>query len=505
MDDHVRRADRVAEDILTDGTARVLGGRQESVVFPEVAPAPPPEVDDVPETTPPAEPLRRVLTLAEALELAVAGNRGYQSQIEGLYLQALSLASVRHRFTPQLSLTLRYLFADADNLPTAQDAGFDAGLDQILPWGGTLSLGAGGGFDELGGDGQFTTTARIQLTQPLLRGAGHEISHEPLVQAERNLVYAIRNFELFREDFSIDVASRYYQLVQRKQSVANLVQNLERFVFGRRQAEALFEVGRVKELDVLRARRSELTSMDALIAAEEDIQLALDRFRIFLGLPETEKIDVVGDAPEFVPDSFEVSEAIRVALLNRLDLLNRKEQLEDSARGVRHSADSLRPDLDFTAGFNASAGPEGSFLDQQLAGDSFTAGLTLGLPVDRVGERNAYRAAQIAHVQELRFFEEFKDNLKVEIASAFRELERRRQSLDIQRELITGQEKNVKIARIRFEQGEISNRDVVEAEEALLDARNSLINEQVNHEIARLQLLRDMGILFIDEKGMWGQ
>jgi len=46
---------------------------------------------------------------------------------------------------------------------------------------------------------------------------------------------------------------------------------------------------------------------------------------------------------------------------------------------------------------------------------------------------------------------------------------------------------------------------VVEANQSLLDAQNSLINEQVNYEIERLQLLRDLGILFIDETGMGKQ
>jgi hypothetical protein len=38
---------------------------------------------------------------------------------------------------------------------------------------------------------------------------------------------------------------------------------------------------------------------------------------------------------------------------------------------------------------------------------------------------------------------------------------------------------------------------------SLLDAQNNLIDEQVSYEIARLQLLRDLGILFVDDDGMW--
>ncbi len=57
--------------------------------------------------------------------------------------------------------------------------------------------------------------------------------------------------------------------------------------------------------------------------------------------------------------------------------------------------------------------------------------------------------------------------------------------------------------RGRFERGELPNRDVVEANQSLLDAQNALIDEQVSYEIARLQLLRDLGILFVGEDGMW--
>ena len=61
----------------------------------------------------------------------------------------------------------------------------------------------------------------------------------------------------------------------------------------------------------------------------------------------------------------------------------------------------------------------------------------------------------------------------------------------------------MKIAQLRFEQGNFSNRDVVEAQQSLLDAKNALIEEKVAYEIARLGLLKDLGVLFIDEKGMW--
>lgn len=514
-----RRSDARAQRILEAGLEDTLGNRPATVVYPRSRPDAPsgPEPEAVPGgepfepvgeaaavAPPPELPPRRLLTLREALELAFRHGRSYKTQRETLYLQALSLANTRHTFSPQLASTLSYVFADTEDLPSSRSAGFAASLDQVLPWSGRLSAGIDAGHADLAGsDGEFRVGASVQLVQPLLRGAGRSVSHEPLVQAERDMVYAIRAFDLFREDYSIGVASDFYGLVSQKQSIENLRKNLQGFVFGRRQAEALFEVGRTTELDVLRARRSELGSQDSLIAAEENYELALDRFRISLGLPPEERIDVEPTAPAFVPVAFDLAEAIDVALRNRLDLLTRRQQLEDVERDVRLARNGLLPDLDLTLRYDR-LGAVGASLFHQRSGDgAVSAGITLGLPVDRFSEANAYQSALVGQRQAMRSFEEFRDNLVVEIQSAFRELERRRQSLEIQRQLIVDQEKNVRIAQIRFEQGDFSNRDVVEANEALLDARNALIDEQVNYEISRLQLLRDLGILFIDERGMW--
>jgi outer membrane protein TolC len=420
-------------------------------------------------------------------------------------LQALSLSSSRHDFAPQLALTLGYLFDDpVDELhQNTNSAAFSA--SQILPTGGRLTLDASSTKGEAEDSSpEYGSLVSLSLVQPLLRGGGHAVTHEPLIQAERSLVYAIRDFELFREDFSIDVARRFYDLVNRKQSIENQRVSLENNEFGRRQAEALFAVGRTTELDVLRARRTELTARNSLLEAQEDLHLALDTFRIFLGLPEGEPVDVQADSPAFTPVAYDVGSAVEVALRNRLDLLNRKEQLEDVERNVSLARNGLLPDLDLRLGTSYGTGdsleaPFGGSLER--ANSSLS--VTLGLPLDRFDERNAYRAAEIALGRARRDLDEFEDQLRVQIQSSFRELARRLESLEIQRQLIVDQTKNLRIAELRFERGEIPNRDVVEANQSLLDAQNALIDEQVNYEIERLQLLRDLGILFIDDTGMW--
>jgi outer membrane protein TolC len=505
-DAYERQADRAVDEILREGTDQTLGRRRESVVQPKSEPAEPApalEPGQPAKLAPPAEGVQ-VLSLADALDIAIRTNRNYISQKEGLYLTALSLTGTRRTYSPIVSAALSYLFAGSDTGPESHASGLDMSVSKLLPSGGNLSLAGSTAFSSSGGNA-FSSSASIRLAQPLLRGAGREVAYEGLKEAERGLIYAIRDFELYREGFSIDVASRFYNLVQQKQAALNQRRNLEGFVFGRKQAEALFSVGRTSELEVLRARRSELTSQNSLIEAEESYRLALDKFRIFLGRPETSRIEVAAEEPAFVPVSWDVGSAIEVAKQNRLDFLNRKEQLQDAQRGVRIARNGLLPDLSLSLDYSRSGPGDASFARQSLDDASYSAALTFGLPVDRLPERNAYRSSQIALARALRSFSEFQDNLEVSVQSTFRELVRRKQSLDIQTQLISDQERNVKIAQLRFEQGNFSNRDVVEAQQALLDARNALIREKVDYEIARLELLKDLGILFIDEKGMWNE
>jgi len=514
-DGYRRWADRSSHRILDRAQDEVRRTRAETQRTPPLPMALPEEAEageedeeerDEGETGegPDEEPETEWIDLQLALRIAIATNRDYLTRREDLYLSALGLTATRNDFTPQLSSTLNYLFVDSDGAARNQDGSLSFGAVQILPWGGSASVSATTGVNgDEGASARYDTVASIRLTQPLLRGFGRELTYAPLIQAERSLIYDIRDFELFREDFTIQVASRFYDLVQQKQSIENLRRNVDTFVFSREQAEAFFRVGRVNELDVLRARRNELNARNSLLTARQDYLLALDRFKIFLGIEVDRNIDVAGDPPPFVPADFDVDSAVEVAFQNRLDLLNERQRVEDAERNARIAANGILPDLDVTVGSDFAAAPSASLGGDSLDRTSHSVAVSLGLPLERARPRNSYRTSLITVDRARRGLDQFEDNMVVQIRSAFRELNRRFESLEIQRQLIEDQSKNLRIANLRFERGEIPNRDVVEAGQSLLDAENALIREQVNYEIARLQLLRNLGVLFIDEHGMW--
>src|SRR5207244_2795324 len=63
-------------------------------------------------------------------------------------------------------------------------------------------------FNFVNGTQGFTSASviNLDLVQPFLRGGGKAVTLEPLTQVERNLVYDIRSYARFREQFYVGTA-----------------------------------------------------------------------------------------------------------------------------------------------------------------------------------------------------------------------------------------------------------------------------------------------------------
>lgn len=497
--------------MLADATARTLGQLEEQVVQPlpakrEDAPsgaAVQPSADPPPVAEAPAGEVLE-LDLDRALRLAVAGNRELETEREGLYQDGLAFTSTRFDFGPQLASTIAAVWTDRETGRGVLSIDGRASARQILPTGGSVSIDGGLGFDHFVGpiDDGWTSNASVRLRQPLLQGAGYAISHEAWTQAQRQLVYSVRQFELFRQRFSIDIARDYFGLTSTKQTLANQERTYQDAVFDRRKAEALYSVDRNDEQQVFRARRRELETENAVIDARANYKRAVDAFRVRLGLPATVTLGVVDQTPEFAPLDMDDDSAVRAALNNRLDLLTQRERVDDLERQVYIAENGLLPDINLDASYALDG--SGARLDRASPHDwSSSLGITMEVPLQRTRERNALRNAQIALERSRRDLGLARDQIEIDVRDQLRQLRSTEQQLALQQEQIEQERKAVAVIEIRYESGTADNRDLLEARQALIQAENSLIRLQVDHFIRRLDLHRTLGVLFIDPNGMW--
>ena len=464
------------------------------------------------------EPLGEApLSLLACLDVAAENSREYQARKEQLYLVALDVTLERWRLGWQTDAggTGRIEgFPDplTGDRVTEASGGADLSLSRVLGTGAVIVGNIGLDFARtLSFSDNWNPVASLNLaaSQPLLRGFGKRIVEEPLTQAERNLVYEVRSFERFRRTFAVDVASRYYRILQQMDVVANEAANVENLTTLSERNVALARAGRLSDIEAGQARQNELRSQNQLLESRARLELDFDTFKFFLGLPiesdltldsavlrELEKEDLSG------PD---VSEelAAHIALGSRLDFLNTLDIEADSRRHAEVAADALRANLDIDEASIGVTSTPGNPLD--FRGDEHTWKLLLSwdLPWNRLPERNFYRATLIAAQAAVRQTEQSSDAIRLSLRDELRSLETEREAYKIQQNAVDLAERRIESTSLKLDAGRADTRDLLEAQESLLQAQNAATSALIDYILARLELFRDLELLRVDERGIW--
>ncbi|WP_339745443.1 TolC family protein [uncultured Rubinisphaera sp.] len=207
---------------------------------------------------------------------------------------------------------------------------------------------------------------------------------------------------------------------------------------------------------------------------------------------------------------FNLNDSIGLALENRLDLMNRRGLVMDARRTVDVIANRLKAVLDVVVEGDIRTEPGTSRpFDFSGQSSSHRVGIQFTAPLDQVAERNQYRAAQVNYQRARRDYMEFEDNVKLQIRTSWRDLQVLEQNLETARQ-------SLRINVLQYDQaveesnapGGTSNsgvrgRNIIDALNNILDSQNRLVLIWANYERSRLAIYRDMGIMEIDEQGLW--
>jgi outer membrane protein TolC len=511
----------------------------------------------------------RVISLEKALALAVKHSRTYQNEKESLYLQALALTLNRHQYTPIFSGTLGGTYSrtttDVRKLsPLAQAAqaapdlvqeigdlagtpadllnsyaelvrqaaavtGIDQahtetvdersvaettalGVDMLLKGGGRIAVDLTTNFLRfLTGDPRVSATSALagSITQPLLRGAGRRVAAERLTQAERDLLYALRDFARFRQQYTVQICTGYYGVLQDRDVVRNSWQSYQSFVKNTERERALRDEGKVTETEVGRLEQALLSNENGWIGSIQRYKQHLDQFKIEIGL-STDAAVVLDDNElrslkerGILHPNIALEDAVKVAQTSRLDLYSQRDKFEDAGRKVHVAANALKPDLNLVIKGTVASKPNNRFQNPDFERSQWSLGVDVGPPWDRKAERNNYRAAVIGHERAKRDLDLAEDKVKLDIRDGWRSLDQAKRAYEIAMKGVELNKRRVEEQDLLAELGRATALNRVDAQNDLTQAEDNLTAALLRHTIARLQFWRDMGILFIKESGQW--
>lgn len=538
-----RPADTLRRRLLIDQGLPHAG--PESLGADALAPIPHwPEMDDqdatVADESPDEEPLNVLsLDLVTALRVGARNNNEYQERKEEIFRAALSLDTEAFEFANTYVGMLEGTFTEDRSSEDRQ-----RGFTETLTLGASRTLRTGAELSTrimldlvqlltLDGDSAYGIMADMSVSIPLLRGAGRHVVMEPLTQAERNVMYAMYTFEQYKRRYAVRVASEYLQVLQQADQVVNAAENLERVAISAERARRLAEAGRLPEIQVDQAQQEELRARDRWLSAQTGYQRRLDQLKITLGLPTDAQVELddgdlrqlmdqledelaarVAALEEETPAApvheveLESEEAIRTALAQRPDLIIAQGQVFDAQRAVTVARDDLRWGANLT-GTGRAGGRRG--LGNASLGNAnlnpsegvFTARLDVDVPWSRRAARNAYRDRFIALDRSIRGVQELENSIKAEVRQALRVLRQSTETMAIQARSVELAQRRVDSTELFLQAGRAQIRDVLEAQEALVSARDALTAAVVTYRLAELELQRDMGTLTLDETGVW--
>jgi len=494
------------------------------------------------------------ISFSQALQIAAENSFDYQTQKEILFRSALTLDLSRNDYSLITGVdgdtSISVDKSSNDTIKGLEHSG-GLSLSKTLKDGSRLAANLAVNLVDLLTQEKFSASGILgdaSISIPLLRGSKTYIYSENLTQAERNVVYAVYDFERYKKTFAVNVATNYFNVLRQIDQMNNITENYKITIASARRTRRLADAGRLTEIEVDQAVQRELSARNRWISSKEQYKNRMDSFKQLLGLPPDASIELdrselenlityvskivpktggedVSETGGEIPDATEdiilkepdksnkgpmelgERQAIELGFENRLDLKVSEGKIYDAQRAVIIKADALGTELTFLgqgrSGSSRSLGTAGMD-DARLEPSKgfYSAILSIDLPFERTSEGKAYRESYISLESTVRNFQKLEDDIKLSVRQSLRSMSEAREGLKIQNMAVSVAEKREKSTKLFFEAGRAQIRDLLEAQDSLLTARNSLTSAVIDYRVAELEFQRNTGLLEIDKEGL---
>jgi len=209
--------------------------------------------------------------------------------------------------------------------------------------------------------------------------------------------------------------------------------------------------------------------------------------------------------------------ALEVARSFRLDWMNNRAALVDTWRLIEFNANALESNL--TLRFNGDLPTVGDGnpvkFDQKAA--SLRGSVEFDGPFTRLVERNSFRQQLIQYQQDRRQLIQFEDGVHQTLRQSLRTLEYLRVNLEIQRRAVAIAIRRVDQTREALNRpvppaapgqpaqalGPTAAQNLLFALSDLRNTQNNLMSVWLNYLAERMRLVRELGIMRLDDRGLW--
>ena len=276
------------------------------------------------------------------------------------------------------------------------------------------------------------------------------------------------------------------------------------------ELDGVFDASLLKRLDINEDGEASVAELVDIVEAisrdiREEILRSAQSLQVLQAGLRTELVAVNRFTLNGSEETPTIHEVVKVALENRLDLMNSRAAVMDARRRLEIAANALESTLDIQVDGQLGTPPGGrNPFDFRQDQSRLDVGIQFTTPLDQIQERNDYAASLITYQRARRDYMRIEDQVKTQIRTSWRQLQVSEQQLEIDRQQIRQAALQFDNAAQQAARGGQNNAlNLLNSIGALLNAQNRLIGDWIRYELNRLNIYRDMGIMEIDPRGIW--
>lgn len=421
----------------------------------------------------PGASLKRDLTLAECILLAVQNNRDLATGRLDRLSQKLFLQDSEDEFrlTPSLEMSFDN---DSTDSPLDWDEvslGISPKITLRIPTGGTLSLSANNRVTNQDSAEQFVT---LEFAQPLLKGGGTAVGTADLVTARREEQIGVLGFKSAVIGIVTQTIYAYRHVIRSMRAVEISERSLQR-------ARDQLEVNRVL-IDTGRMARHDILQTEANIA-ERELSLtqaydALDDARLALiDILEIDSQTLIQptETLHVDPATHNADHAVELALQHRPDYLQSRLIIENADTALLVADNARWWELNLTSSANLMNSGRSLSDAYSRFNDDYRVGLSLNIPlgVNADSLRRDQRRARFSLQKSRIRLAELRQSIDIEVRAAVRDVGVRYRRVELARQARALAERKLEIEQIRLSAGLTTNFRLVEFEDDLVRSQNN--------------------------------
>lgn len=394
------------------------------------------------------------VTLQDALALAKANEPNYRAAVTEAGLAHQDRVQARAGLLPAINYTTQYLYTQGNRTPT----GVFIANNSVHEY-----MAQGNGHEEINLAGGGVAEYRRAAAAEALARAKQEVAARGLVVA------VVQNF------YGLIVAQRGYanaqQAATEAQHFLTITQQLERG-------------GEVANADVIKARIQANTSRQNLAEA----QLAMEKARLSLAVlifPSFNENFAVVDDLDLGPPLPPIEEAENLAARNNPELRAAMAALQVARRDLQSAWAGHFPTLALDVWYGIDAPHFATYEPDRTRNLGYSAAATLTLPVFNWGAtQSKVKQAQLRRTQSEVELSAAQRGAIADLRNFYAEAQTARSERDSLRQSAELAAESLRLTNLRYQSGEATALEVVDAQNTLIQARNAYDQGEARYRTA---------------------